>query len=168
MEKNIMREIEIEKVVLSISTTAENLEKGKLLLERITEKKSAKRTTRKRIPTLGVRPGLEVGVMVTLRGKKAVEILKRLIMVVDNKIKERQISGDSFSFGIKEYIEIPGMKYQRDIGIMGFDVSVAFARKGKRVKYRKIKRGNLPKKQSISKNEIIEYLNKIGISVIQK
>jgi len=165
---NKMKEIAIEKVVLSISATAENLEKGKLLLERITEKKAAKRTTRKRIPTLGVRPGLEIGVIVTLRGKKAIEILKRLISVVDNKIKEKQISGNSFSFGIKEYIEIPGMKYQRDIGIMGFDVSVAFSRKGKRVEERKIRRAKMPKKQRISKEEILEYLNKIGINRREK
>lgn len=163
-----MREIKIEKVVLSISGSEKNLENGKLLLERITGKKAVKRKTRKRIQSLGVRPGLEVGAIVTLRGKEAIEILKRLIAVHNNQIKEKQISGNSLSFGITEYIEIPGMKYQRDIGIAGLDVSVSFVRKGKRVIMRKIKRSKIARKQNITKEEISEFLEKIGIKVIQE
>ena len=164
--KSKMREIEIEKVVLSISGSGEAIEKGVKLLELISERKAARKKSRKRIPSLNVRPGLEVGVMVTLRKEKAKEMLKKIIIANNNEVKESQISGDSLSFGIKEYIEIPGIKYQREIGIIGFDVSIAFARKGKRVGRRKIKRGRIPKRQRISKEEIVEYLNKMGIKVI--
>jgi large subunit ribosomal protein L5 len=164
---NQMTEIKIEKVVLSIGGVAENLEKGVKLLERLTERKVAKMKSKRRIPSLGVRPGLEVGCLVTLRGKKAIELLKRLLATIDNQLKEKQISENSFSFGIKEYIEIPGMEYQRDIGIIGFDVSVAFVRKGKRVIRKKRKTGKLPKKQHISKQEIIKYLqDKLEVELI--
>ena len=164
-----MRNIKIEKVVLSIGGVGEGLEKGVKLLSRITGEKVVKRKSVKRIPTLGVRPGLEVGCMVTLRGKKADEILKRLLATIDNKIKRKQVSENSFSFGIKEYIEIPGMQYQRDIGIIGFDVSISFARAGKRVVRKKIKRGKLPKKQYVPKEEIINFLEKnFGVEVIEK
>ncbi len=164
---NKMREIKIEKVVLSIGGKAEALERGVKLLERLSESKVVKRTSRKRIPTLDVRPGLEVGCMVTLRGKKAEELLRRLFATIDNKIKRKQISENSFSFGIKEYIEIPGMTYQRDVGIMGFDVSVSFYRAGKRVSRKKIKAGKLPKKQRISEEEIAEFLaSKFNLEVI--
>ena len=155
-----MREIKIEKVVLSVGGVAEELEKGVKLLERLTGRKTIKTKSRKRIPSLGVRPGLEIGTLVTLRGEEAVTLLKRLLAAIDNQIRRKQISDNSFSFGIKEYIEIPGIEYQRDIGIIGFDVSVAFARAGKRVVRKKLKKGKLPKKQQVTKEEIIEYLEK--------
>lgn len=158
--KNKMSEIRIEKVVLSIGGTAEVLEKGLKLLEKITGGKPIKRSSNKRIPSLNVRPGLEVGCMITLRGKKAEDILKRLLGAVDFKLKKRQFSENSFSFGIKEYIEIPGMEYLRDVGIIGLDVSVAFVKPGKRVIRKKIKRGRLPKKQNISAEEILEFMQR--------
>ena len=153
-----MNNISIAKVVLSISSTGDNLNKGTLLLERLTGRKPARKKSTKRIPALGVRPGLEVGSMVTLRGDKALEMLKKLLVAEDNFLKKRKFSDNSFSFGIKEYIEIPGMQYQRDIGIIGFDVSVAFERPGKRVIRKKIKQGRLPRKQQISKEEIMNFM----------
>jgi len=165
--ENKMQTIKIDKVTLSMSSTAEELERGFKLLGRISEKKVVKSKSNKRIPTLGVRPGLEVGALVTLRGKKAEEILGRLLASIGNKIKSKQISENSFSFGIKEYIEIPGMTYQRDIGIMGLEVSVTFVRAGKRVILRKIKRGRLPKKQHVSEEEIASFIeNKFNVEVI--
>ena len=165
-EENKMREVKIEKVVLSISSSGENLDKGTKLLERITGEKAAKRKTRKRIPALGVRPGLEIGVMVTLRGKKAIDVFKKLLAAIDNQIRSKQVTENSFSFGIKEYIEIPGMTYQRDIGIIGFDVSVSFSRAGKRIERRKIKKSKMAGKQQVTKEEIIWFLEGMGVRVI--
>ena len=88
--------------------------------------------SKKRIPSLGVRPKLEVGTVVTIR-KNPEETLKKMLIAVENVLKKKQMSENNFSFGIKEYIEIPGMEYQRDIGIIGLDVTVVFRRKGKRV-----------------------------------
>jgi large subunit ribosomal protein L5 len=157
-EENIMRKIKIEKVVLNIGGIAESLEKGVKLLSRLTGKKPKKVKSNKRIPSLNVRPGLEVGVFVTLRREEATEILKRLLSAEENKLKKKQISENSFSFGIKEYIEIPGFQYQRDIGIIGLDATVTFVRAGKRITRRKSKQGKLPKKQHISKEEIIKFM----------
>lgn len=152
-----MREIKIEKIVLSVGGTAEELEKGFKLLEFLTGKKPAKTRSKKRIPTLGVRPKLEVGAVVTLR-KNFEELLKKLLISIDNTLKKKQVSENNFSFGIKEYIEIPDIEYQRDIGIRGFDVTVAFKRNGRRVKLRKTKKGKIPKRQAITKEEIIKFM----------
>ena len=154
---NIMREIKIEKLVLSIGGIGEDLEKGVKLLKILTGRKPAKKKSRKRIPTLGVRPNLEVGAMVTIR-QNIKEFLSKMLVTIDNKLTKKQISENNFSFGIKEYIEIPGVEYQRDIGIIGFDVTVVFKRTGKRVKLKKIKRGKIPKKQAISREEIIKFM----------
>ncbi len=152
-----MREIKIEKLVLSIGGIGEDLEKGVKLLKILTGRKPAKKKSRKRIPTLGVRPNLEVGAMVTIR-QNIKEFLSKMLVTIDNKLTKKQISENNFSFGIKEYIEIPGVEYQRDIGIIGFDVTVVFKRTGKRVKLKKIKRGKIPKKQAISREEIIKFM----------
>ena len=153
-----MQEVKIEKVVLSIGGIADTLERGEKLLINLTDEKPIRRKSVKRIPSLGVRPGLEVGVMVTLRGEKALKVLKRLLGAVDNKIKRRQISENTFSFGIKEYIEIPEMEYLREVGIMGLDISVTFVRSGKRIIRRKMKPGKIPKRQNVSEEEILEYI----------
>jgi large subunit ribosomal protein L5 len=156
-EKNIMRKIKIEKIALSIGGTGDGLEKGVKLLGMLSGKKPARMKSRKRIPSLGVRPKLEVGAVVTIR-KNPEEVLKRMLAATDNVLKKKQISENTFSFGIKEYIEIPGMEYQRDIGIIGFDVTIVFTRAGRRVKIKKIKKGRIPKRQMISKEEIIKYM----------
>ncbi|MAG79163.1 50S ribosomal protein L5 [Candidatus Pacearchaeota archaeon] len=157
MDKNIMRTIKIEKVVLNVGATGEELEKGVKLLKILTGKKPAKMKSNKRIPTLSVRPGLEVGAVVTIR-KDINEFLKRMLAAIDNKLNRNQISENNFSFGIKEYIEIPDVEYQREIGIIGFDITVVFIRSGRRVKLKKVKRGKIPKKQIISKKEIIKFM----------
>ncbi len=154
---NPMQEIKIEKVVLSIGGTAENLEKGVKLLKLLTNRKPAKMMSHKRIPSWSVRPRLEVGTVVTLR-KSAEEFLKKMLITIDNQLKKKQISENNFSFGVKDYLEIPGIEYQREIGIIGFDVTVVFKRRGKRVKLRKIKRGKIPKRQTITKQEIIKFM----------
>lgn len=152
-----MRKIKIEKMVLNVGGTAEVLEKGVKLLKIITKKNPAKMKSRKRIPSWGVRPKLEVGAVVTLR-KNFEDLLKSLLVTIDNTLKKKQISENNFSFGIKEYIEIPGMEYQRDIGIMGFDVTLVFKRSGRRVKIKKVKTGKIPSRQRISKEEIIKFM----------
>jgi large subunit ribosomal protein L5 len=154
---NPMREIRIEKVVVGVGGIGDELEKGVKLLELVTGKKPAKMKSKKRIPALGVRPGLEVGALVTIR-KGAEEFLKRMLVTIDNVLKRKQMSENNFSFGIKEYIEIPGMEYQREIGIKGFDVTVVFKRTGRRVKLKKIKRGKVSKRQMITKEEIIKFM----------
>ena len=152
-----MREIKIEKVVLSIGATGEDLEKGFKLLKIITNRKPAKMRSKKRIPSLGVRPGLEVGAVVTIR-KDMDLMLKKMLVAIDNILKKKQMSENNFSFGIKEYLEIPGMEYQRDIGIIGLDVTVVFKRSGRRIKLRKMKKGKVSKRQIISKEEIIKFM----------
>ena len=156
-ENNVMREIILEKVVLSVGGTADSLEKGVKLLKLITGRSPAKMQSSKRIPAFGVRPQLEVGAVVTVR-KGLNDFLKRLLSALDNTLKKKQISENSFTFGIKEYIEIPGLDYQRDIGVRGLDVTVSFKRAGRRVKLKKIKRGKVAKKQNIPSSEIIKYM----------
>ena len=155
--ENIMRNVKIEKVILGVGGIGDELEKGVKLLKFLTNRIPSKRKSSKRIPELEVRPGLFVGAIVTIR-KDFDGILKKLLSSVDNTLKKSQIGENGFSFGIKEYIEIPGMEYQREIGIMGLDVTIVFKRAGKRIMIKKVKRGKIPKRHRVSKEEIIKFM----------
>jgi len=158
-KENQMREIRIEKILLSIGGTAEELDKGYRLLQLISGKKPVKTKAKKRIPGFGIRPGLEIGCKVTIR-ENIKSLLDRLLEVFNKKLKEKQIQNNYISFGIKEYIEIAGIEYQRDIGMLGLNVTVVFSRKGKRVERRRRKRNKIGKKQNISRQEIIDFMKK--------
>ena len=155
---NPMRSIFIEKVVISAGATADNLTKAKKLLELVTGRKAQIISTSKRIPDFDVRPGLEVGTRVTVRGNDALNLLRRLLGAIENKMSKKQVAENHVSFGIEEYIEISGIEYQRDIGIRGFNTTIVFVRAGLRVKRKKIKSGSIPKKQYITKSEIIKFM----------
>lgn len=157
IKENKMNEVKIEKVVLNVGGTGEYLDKGHKLLEFLTGKKPAKMASRKRIPTWSVRPGLEIGTVVTLR-KDYEELLRKILATIDNTIKKKSLSENNLSFGIKEYIEIPGIEYQREIGIMGFDVTIVFKNSGRRVRLKKVKRGKVPKRKMVSREEIIKFM----------
>src|SRR3990167_3380364 len=124
---NKMKEIRIAKVTLNIGTggPGERLEKGLKLLNKISDMKPVPTTTQKRIPTWDIRPGLQIGCKVTIRGKKAEELLGRLLKSnVDNITSLKFDSSGNFSFGVPEYIDIQGIEYDASIGIIGLDVAV--------------------------------------------
>jgi large subunit ribosomal protein L5 len=80
----------------------------------------------------------------------------------------KKSSFDSYgniSIGIREHIDIPGAKYNPDIGIFGMNVCISLSRPG----YRIIKKSN-PKKlgrnHRISKDEAIEYFKNLGAEII--
>jgi large subunit ribosomal protein L5 len=157
-EENPMRKIRIEKILLSCGATGVELEKSAKLLEMLSGMKAQIIKTNKRIPDFNVRPDLEVGTRVTLRNEAAIALLRRLLGAKDNILVKKQVSDNHFSFGIKEYIEIPGVEYKRDIGTRGLNVTVVFIRSGIRVRRKKVNSGKVPAKQNVSKEEILKFM----------
>ena len=158
---NPMKEIKVEKITLNMGTggSGDKIEKGAKLLTAITGEKPVKTSSMQRIPTWGVRPKLPIAVKVTLRGKKAEELLKRLLQAVDNTLPERKFDKfGNFSFGIDEYIKIPGVTYDVSIGIIGLEAAITLQRAGFRVKRRSIKMAKIPKRHQISKEEAIQFV----------
>lgn len=160
---NVMRAIKIEKVTLNIGAGKDQnrLEKGILLIKALTGITPVKTTTSKRIPEWGLRPGLPIGCKLTIRGKKAAELLRRLLEAKDFQLSEKQFSDDgTVSFGIAEYIDVPGMKYDPKIGIMGFEACITLERNGFRIKRRVAMRRKIPKNHRITKQEAVEFMEK--------
>jgi len=159
---NPMREIRLEKVTLNIGAgeAGPKLERAKKLLEKISGMKVIVTKTHKRT-TFGVAKNRPIGVKVTLRGERAKNFLINALKANENKLKADCFDENgNFSFGIKEYIDLPNIRYDHEIGIMGFDVCVTLARKGYRIKRRRIKPKKIGKNHRISKEEAQEWVQK--------
>jgi len=166
---NSMREIRIEKITLNIGSGKDQtrLDKGINLLQSLTGIKPIKTFAKKRIPGWGLRPGLPIGCKLTLRKDAAVEMLAKLLKAVDNNLKPSQfdISGN-IAFGIPEYIDIPGAKYDPSIGIMGLEVCVTLERPGFRIKRRRLRKRKISARHIITKEEAIKFMeSKFNIKV---
>jgi len=166
---NPMRAIRIEKVTLNVGAGKDQnkLEKAKILLKNITGIDPVRTVTTKRIPTWGLRPGLPIGYKITLRKKDAEDVLKRLLEAKDKALAPTQFDqAGNIAFGIHEYIDIPGAKYDPKIGIMGLEVCVTLERPGFRVKRRAVQKAKLSANHKISRDEAIEYMkNTFNITV---
>jgi len=167
---NPMRNLRIEKVTLNIGAGKDQsrLEKGVVLLKAIAEATPVKTITEKRVQEWGLRPGLPIGVKITLRKEKALKLLPRLLEAVDNKLNPRQFdSNGNIAFGIHEYIEIPGAKYDPKIGIMGLQVCITLERPGFRIKKRRVMARKIPIAHRITKEESIEFMSKNFKTVVE-
>ncbi|MCK5282744.1 MAG: 50S ribosomal protein L5 [Nanoarchaeota archaeon] len=160
---NPMKTIKIDKITLNIGAGKDQnrLEKAKILIKNITGIEPVKTVTNKRIPSWGLRPGLPIGYKLTLRKKNAYDLLKRLLEAKDNSLKESQFDDyGNIAFGIHEYIDIPKVKYDPKIGIMGLEICITLTRPGFRIKRRSLKKAKISKNHIIKKEEAIEYMKK--------
>ena len=168
--QNIMKEIKIEKVVLNmgVGKSGDAIEIAKAALDQISGKKSCARQAKATQRDWGVRKGEPIGVAVTSRGDDAKELLKRLFEAKGNQIKGR--SFDEFgnvSFGITEHIDIPGIKYDPKIGILGLDVAVTLNRPGFNIRFRSKHKAKIGKTHRISSTDAKEFLTKeFGVKII--
>ncbi|MFH1664018.1 MAG: 50S ribosomal protein L5 [archaeon] len=166
---NPMNKIKIEKVVINmgVGESGEELKKGQQILERITGRKAIQTKCKIKQPLWGIRPGLPIGVKITLRKEKAMEFLKTALKAKENVLKTKNFdSTGNFGFGIKEYIDLPGTKYDPKLGIKGFNVLVSLEKGGYRIKKRKINRKKIPIKHRITKENAIEFMKKeFGVEI---
>ena len=157
---NLMKEIRIEKVTLNVGTgkPGPELEKGKILLKTITSISPSETRTKKRIPGWSLRPNLVIGCKVTLRGEKAKEVLLRLLDAKEFILSKRAFDNKgNFSFGLSEYLDVAGLDYIPEVGMMGFEVAITLQRGGYRIKRRAMKKKKIPTRHSISKAEAIVF-----------
>jgi len=164
-----MRRVFIGKVVvnMAVGESGERLANAVKLLEELTGQKPSLRKAKRTIREFGVRRGENIACIVTLRGEKAINFLKRALETVDFTIKRSSIDKfGNFAFGIREHILMPGVKYDPKIGIYGFDVIVSMERPGYRVTRRRIRRSKIPLKHRVTPEETVQFLEKVlGVKV---
>ncbi|HUH99728.1 MAG TPA: 50S ribosomal protein L5 [Nitrososphaerales archaeon] len=159
-----MRKIFIGKVVINIGVgkSGEAVERARKVLEQITSQKPSQRKAKKSIRDFGTHKGEPIGLVVTARGQeRCKELISRLLVARERKLKSSSFDErGSVSFGLKEHIEIPGIRYDPEIGIWGMNVSVLLERPGYRVSRRGRKSAPLGKGHVVTKEEAEEYFKR--------
>jgi len=163
-----MKQISLEKVVINIGVgkSGEPLERAKNALEELTSRKPTQCSAKNNVRDFGIHKGEPIGAKVTLRNTEALEFTKRIIESRSNKLQKSSFDNyGNISIGIREHIDIPGAKYNPDIGIFGMNVCISLSRPG----YRILNKSNprkLGKKHRISKYEAIEFFENLGFEMV--
>ena len=164
-----MKKISLEKVVLNmgIGKSGDVIDIARKALEQISGKKPSTRNAKETQREWGVRKGEPIGVAVTIRGNDAVVLLKRLLEAKGNTVNGKSFDNfGNYSFGINEHIDIPDVKYDPQIGILGLGVSVALTRPGYSIRKRSKHKASVGKTHVITNQEAKEYLTKeYGVTI---
>jgi large subunit ribosomal protein L5 len=169
-EEQPMVKPRIEKVVvnLNVGKSGEPLDKASRVLQELTNQTPVKKKAKKTIRDFGIRKDEPIAAVVTLRKQRAMDFLKKVLPVVDNKIPRTSFDEQgNFAFGIKEHIEIAGVKYDPDVGIFGMDVCVSMGRPGYRVKNRRREKAHVGPKHVLTREEAIFFAKQsLGVEVV--
>jgi large subunit ribosomal protein L5 len=158
---NPMEEVIIAKATMNIGVGegGEQLARAEKLLDSMTGQSPVRTYSKVTNPEFGIRKHQPIACKVTLRGEKADKAIKMILDGIGNKLKSRQFdSQGNVSFGINEHIDIPGMRYDPDIGIFGMNLSITFEKPGYRIKRRKIQRKKIPAKHMVKKEETMKFM----------
>jgi len=164
-----MRDLKIGKVVVNITTGAsgEPLERAMTILENLTGQRPAVRRAKQTIRTFGIRRNEPISCMVTLRGDSAEDFLRQAFPAVRNRINPRSFDRTgNFAFGIREHIDIPGQRYDPNLGIIGMDVMATVERPGFRVGRKRRAQSRVGRSHKVSREESIEFISQsFGVEV---
>jgi large subunit ribosomal protein L5 len=168
-QQNEMKRIRVDKVVINIGVgrSGEPIDKARNALLELTGQQPAVRGAKKTVRDFGIHKGEPIGVIVTLRREPAIDFLKRIIAAKRNilKFSSFDIYGN-ISVGIHEHIDIPGTKYNPEIGIFGMDVNIALTRPGYRIARKSRNGAKIGKTHRINREEAIEFFKQeYGVGV---
>jgi len=131
---NVMQVPRIEKIVVNVGL-GEGSKNPKLLesivaeLELIAGQKAVVTKARKAISNFGIRQGMPIGAMVTLRGSRMWEFYDRLVNIAVPRVRDfrglptRSFDGrGNYTLGIKEQLIFPEIEYDKVQQIHGMDI----------------------------------------------
>ena len=164
-----MKKISLEKVVLNmgVGKSGDAIDIARRALEQISGKKPSTRSAKETQREWGVRKGEPIGVAVTIRGNDAIALLKRLLESKGNTVNGKAFDNfGNHSFGINEHIDIPGVKYDPQIGILGLGISITLTRPGYSIRKRSKHKASVGKAHIITNQEAKDYLtNEYGVTI---
>jgi large subunit ribosomal protein L5 len=169
VQENPMRKIRVGKVVVNIGLgkSGEAIERGKKVLEQITGQTPTQTRAKRSVRDFGIHKGEPIGVVVTVRGEKATPLIEKLLTAKEKKLNESCFDPrGSVSFGIREHIEIPGIRYDPATGILGMNISILLERPGFAVARRGRRTSRVGRRHLVSREEAIQYFkDNFGVTV---
>ena len=168
---NSLRDVRVEKVVVNIGVgeAGERLSKACKVLEMVTGQKPIQTISKTVNRDLGIREGMPLGCKVTLRGEVATDFIKRALIIREMRVPEYSFDKEgNMSFGITDYTDFDGMKYDPEIGIFGMDVNVVLRRAGNRITQRMLLKRRIPKVHRVQRDEAIQYMkDNFSVKVVE-
>jgi large subunit ribosomal protein L5 len=168
---NPMQVPRIAKVTVNIGVGegGEKLQKAEKVLAKLTGHKPVRTIGRETNRELGVKPGDPLGCKVTLRGEDAESFVRRALYTRKNKVYEYSFDNQgNLQFGVSDYTNFEGERYDPDIGVFGMDVCITLEKPGHRIKRRRTRARSVPTHHRVSRVEAKAFLvPKFSIEVVQ-
>ena len=168
---NKMRQPRVEKVVVNIGVGegGEKLIKAEKVLGMVTGKKPVRTLAKQPNREWALRKGAPIGCKVTMRGEDAVSFLKKAFDVRNNKMPWYHFDDEgNLNFGIPDYTDFAGMKYDPDIGIFGMNITAVITRPGARVKQRRLLKARVGKSHRLPREEAQSFVHSaFGVEVVE-
>ena len=168
---NPYRQVRVLKAVVNsgVGESGEARTKAERVLKMVTGQKPVATRSHSTNRDFGIRKGQEIGAKVTLRGSAAVDFLARAFEARDKQLDLDSIDRNgNFSFGVADYTDFSGMKYDPAIGIRGMDIAVEVGRAGFRLRDRKLQAHPIPKSLRSTRDETRAYLeSRFGVTVLE-
>ena len=140
---NVMQVPKVAKVILNAGIGRfvkephfiENVENT---LKKITGQKSVRVKAKKSISNFKIREGMEIGVLVTLRGKRMYQFLEKLVAITFPRVRDFRGLNDksfdrsgNFTVGFKENLAFPEIKAEEIEKIHGLQIIINTTAKNK-------------------------------------
>lgn len=168
--ENPMQAPRIAKVTVNIGVGegGEKLQKAEKVLAKLTGHKPVRTIGRETNRELGVKPGDPLGCKVTLRGEDAVSFVKRALYTRKNKVYDYSFDNQgNLQFGVTDYTNFEGERYDPDIGVFGMDVCITLEKRGHRIKRRRSMTRSVPAHHRVTRDEAKSFLRqKFAIEVV--
>lgn len=160
---NPMQAPRLSKVIVNIGVGegGEKLQKAERVLEMVTGVKPSRTLSKVTNRDWGLREGTPIGCRVTLRGDAAKEFVRKALDIRQFKVPEYSFDDyGNLNFGVPDYTDFPGMRYDPEIGIFGMDIALVIERPGSRIKRRRLRATKVPAHQRLSRAEGMAYMKK--------
>jgi len=141
--KNVMQVPKILKVTVNsgvgkMAKEANFIETVEKTLQKITGQKTVRTKAKKAISNFKLREGMDVGVKVTLRGKRMYDFLEKLVKIAYPRIRDFRGIADkgfdrqgNFSYGFRENLSFPEVKADEIDKVHGLEVVISTNAKNK-------------------------------------
>merc|ERR1711988_1714659 len=156
---NVMRKVICDKLIINIAVgeSGDRLTKAVRVLQQLSDQTLVENVARYTVRTFGIRRNEKIATHVTVRGKKAMDLIERGLKITDYEISAKHFSDSgNFGFGVNEHIDL-GLKYDPATGIYGMDFYVVLRRAGFNVPKKK-RRGRISPSHRVTKEDAMEWV----------